>query len=184
MVAQGCLTREPMALPTEQPSPTGHEIRHESVSCSLRHVAGGYSVNLRVLLALCLRLGPAWSSMESSAVLVFGAGRVDAAATSDLRITQQSLAGAVTHCFQLSWLPHGAQEFSSYRLVKYSRAGCLHPLEEWAQNQASPCLATPGCSFQPKAPCQAFSGEANITSADVLPFYIEHNKSFQDDLLS
>ena len=96
---------------------------------------------------------------------------MDAAATFDLCVTQQSLAGAVTHGFQLSWLHHCAQEFSSYRLVKYSRVGCLHPLEEWAQNQASPCLATPGCSFQPKAPCQAFSGEANITSADVLPFY-------------
>ena len=78
-----------------------------------------------------------------------GLGALDTAATFDLCVTQQSLAGAVTHGFQLSWLHHCAQEFSSYRLVKYSRAGCLHPLEEWAQNQASPCLATPGCSFQP-----------------------------------
>ncbi|DAA17120.1 TPA: hypothetical protein BOS_20884 [Bos taurus] len=54
--------------------------------------------------------------MESSAVLVFGAGRVDAAATFDLCVTQQSLAGAVTHGFQLSWLHHCAQEFSSYSL--------------------------------------------------------------------
>lgn len=31
VVAQGCLALEPVALPTEQPSPTGHEIRHVKV---------------------------------------------------------------------------------------------------------------------------------------------------------
>lgn len=88
----------------------------------------------------------------------------------------------VTHGFPFSQLHSRAREVSSYRLVNRSRAGCLQPLEEWAQNQASPRLATPGCSFQPRAPCQTDSGEENRTSADVLPFYIEHNKSFQNDL--
>ena len=148
-------------------------------------MVGGYSVNLSVPCPL--------SALDSRLVLhgiqcrppVWGwLGSVDGASTFDLFVTQQGLVGAVTHGFQLSRVHHCAREFSRYRLVKYSRAGCLHPLEEWAQNQASPCLATPGCSFQPKAPCQTNSGEANITSADVLPFYREHNKSFQDDLLS
>lgn len=127
---------------------------------------------------------PPSSPLNPGLSLYWGLQWVDAASTFDLSVPRQGLVGAVIHGFQVSQLHRCAWEFSSYRLGKYSRAGCLPPLEEWAQNQASPCLATPGCSFQPEAPCQPDSGEENVTSAHVLPSYTEHNKSFQDDLLS
>lgn len=109
---------------------------------------------------------------------------MDEAYTSDLLLTQQGLLATVTHGFQLSRLHLCTREFSSYRLVKGSRAGCLHPLEEW--HGIKPALA-----WQPLAvlsslrrPAKPTQEKENITSADVLPFYIEHNKRFQDDLFS
>lgn len=90
----------------------------------------------------------------------------------------------MTHGFQFSRLHLCARGFSSYRLVKSSKAGCLPPLEEW--HGIKPALA-----WQPLAvlsslrrPAKPTQEKENITSADVLPFYIEHNKSFQDDLFS
>lgn len=41
VVAQGCLALEPVALSTEQPSPTGHEIRHVKVFPVVSGMVGG-----------------------------------------------------------------------------------------------------------------------------------------------
>lgn len=144
-----------------------------------RLMVGGYSASLS-LPCPSSALDSVCFCTKSSARLIWGLGW---GGYPDLLGTRRGLGGALTHGFQVPGRT-SAREFSRCRLGKCSRAGCLHPLEDWARNQAGPCLATPGCSFQPQAPSQADPGGKNITRADVLPFYTEHNESFQDDLFS